>query len=332
MKGVYILSKFSGITKRVKGFAFAVKNGAKRRSPEILMAVGAVGVVATTVTACVQTRKLDDILTEHESTMNRIKNLQEESAKIGEPNNYGKETVMAYTATGVKIARLYALPLTMGAASLFCFFGAHKILKKRALALAAAYNALDTTFKQYRGRVTERFGEEVEKQIRHGVTPKEVEETVTDENGETKTIKKTVEVADGKTSPYQRYFTRSNPRWDNSPDAVYFMLKGEMRAMNDLLMARAYSNPHGIGYVTFNEVLERLKFEMPIDGSGLLVGWIYDAKNPLGDNYIDFDVKACMLPGENGKLEKAYSIDFNVDGDVYKELHDRDLARLGRAV
>ena len=162
------MSKLGMIKGGIKGFAHAVKSGAKRRSPEILMAVGTIGVVTATVTACVQTRKLDDILTEHEETLDRIKKLRIDSAELGEPQNYGKETVMVYTATTFKVARLYALPLTIGAASLFCFFGAHHILKKRALALAAAYNALDTGFKQYRERVANRFGEEVENQIRHG--------------------------------------------------------------------------------------------------------------------------------------------------------------------
>lgn len=329
MKGDYIL-KIKGITKGIKGLAYAVKAGTKRRSPEILMAIGTVGVIATTVTACVQTRKLDDVLTEHENTLDRIKTLRTKSAELGEPNNYGKETVMAYTATTLRVARLYALPLTIGAASLFCFFGAHRILKKRTLALAAAYNALDAGFKQYRGRVADRFGDEVEKQIRHGITPKEIEETIVDENGKEQIVKKTVEVADGKTSPYQKYFTRSNPNWDNSPDSIYFFFKSEQDAMNNLLKHRAYTNPKGIGVVTWNEVLERLGFEMPMDGSGLLVGWMFDAANPLGDNYIDFDVKSVMLPGEDGVLERAYSIDFNVDGNIYKELNDRDLVRRGR--
>lgn len=324
------MSKLGMIKGGIKGFAHAVKSGAKRRSPEILMAVGTIGVVTATVTACVQTRKLDDILTEHEETLDRIKKLRIDSAELGEPQNYGKETVMVYTATTFKVARLYALPLTIGAASLFCFFGAHHILKKRALALAAAYNALDTGFKQYRERVANRFGEEVENQIRHGITPKEVKETVVDENGEEKVVKKTVDVADGNCSPYMRYFTRSNKNWDKSPDTIYFFLKSEQDALNNLLKSRAYTNPRKIGVVTYNEVLERLGFEMPLDGSGLLVGWIYDAENPIGDNYIDLDVRSCMLPGEDGTLEKAYSIDFNVDGNIYKELNDRDLARRAR--
>ena len=323
------MAKFS--LKAIKGFAHALKNGVKRRSPEILMAVGAVGVVATTVTACVQTRKLDEVLTEHENTMDRIRKLREESAKIGEPNDYGKETVMAYTCTTFRVVKLYALPVTMGVASIACFFGAHRILKKRALALAAAYNALDVSFKQYRERVTERFGDEVERQIRHGITTKEVEETVVDENGNETVVKKVCDVSDGKESPYQRYFTRHNSNWDRSPDTVKFFFMAEQQALNDLLKHRAYTNPLGIGVVTFNEVLERLGFDIPMDGTGLRVGWIYDKERPFGDNYIEFDIVPCMIPGEDGRLEQAYSIDFNVDGDIWKELHERDLARRGLA-
>lgn len=324
--------KLGAIGGKIKGFAHAIKSGAKHHSPEILMAVGTVGVVTTTVVACVQTRKLDDVLTEHEENLDRIKALREKSAEVGEPSNYGKETVMVYTNTTFKIARLYALPLTLGAASLFCFFGAHRILKKRVLALAAAYNTLDAGFKQYRGRVADRFGEEVEKQIRHGITTKEVEETVVDENGEEKTVKNTYEVADGGESPYQRYFTRHNPHWDRSPDTMRFFFNSEMGAMNNLLKARAHTNPFHVGIVTWNEVLERLGFDIPSDGSGLVVGWMYDADQPYGDNYIEFDVKPCFVPGENGKLEQAYSIDFNVDGNIYKELHRRDLALRDRAM
>lgn len=323
------MSKLGVFTGGLNNLMQVVKAGTKKRSPEILMTLGTIGVVTTTVVACVQTRKLDDVLTEHEETLARIKKLREESAELGEPNEYGKETAMLYGNTTFKIARLYALPLTMGVASLFCFFGAHRILKKRTLALAAAYNALDMGFKQYRGRVAERFGEEVENQIRHGITPKEIEVREVDDNGEETTVKKTVNVADGETGFYQRYFTRHNGHWDKSPDRMHFFFKAEQEALNNLLKSRARSNPKGIGIVTFNEVLERLGFDIPDDGSGLVTGWIFDERNPVGDNYIEFDITRCHLPGEKGTLEEAYSIDFNVDGNIYKELHQRDLARRG---
>ena len=41
-------------------------------------------------------------------------------------------------------------------------------MRKRCANLAAAYGTLDTAFKKYRERVAERFGEEVEKEIRYG--------------------------------------------------------------------------------------------------------------------------------------------------------------------
>ena len=322
------MSKFGSLARGVKGLAYAAKSGVIKHSPEILMGVGTVGVITAGVMACVQTRKLDDVLNEHEDRLNRIKNLQTKSAELGEPQNYGKEAVMVYGSTSLRIARLYALPLTIGAASLICFFGAHKILNKRLLGLAAAYNALDTTFKQYRGRVTDRFGEEVERQIRHGIVSKEVEEIVVDENGEEKTVKKTVNVTEeGIAGAYVRYLTRHNRMWDRSPDVIKFRLLAEQRAANDKLKARARTNPHHVGMLTFNEVLEPMDFDIPDDGSGLVVGWIYDEKHPCGDNFVEFDVTPVMIPGENGKLEQAYAIDFNVDGNIFKELHDRDLAR-----
>ena len=42
-----------------------------------------------------------------------------------------------------------------------------------------------------RGRVLERFGEQVEKELRYNIKAQEIEETVTDGKGKEKTVKKT---------------------------------------------------------------------------------------------------------------------------------------------
>lgn len=319
------MSKFSGIIKGLKGVGHVLRSGAKRRSPEILMVAGTVGVGAAIVTACVQTRKVDEVLEDHEKKMERIKKLREKSAENGENEKFAKETAMVYGETTLRVARIYAGPAGLAIGSIACFFGAKHILKKRNLALAAACTALDTSFKEYRGRVADRFGEEVEKQIRHGVTTKEVEKTVVDENGNETTVKETVTVADGKEDVCMRYFTRHNPNWDNSPDVIKFFMKSSQNALNDLLKSRAYTSPTGIGYVTLNEALAEFDFDAPSDGSGLVLGWIYDKRNPYGNNYIEIDVTACKLPGEKGELEQAYSVVFNVDGDIYSEMYHRDL-------
>lgn len=324
--------KLSNVISGVKSVGYVVKTGVKHHSPEILMGIGTAGVVASIVTACVQTRKVDDILTDHENSMTRIKRLREKSAEVGENESYAKETAMVYGNTTGRIARIYAGPAILATMSIACFFGAKHILNKRNLALAAACTAIDTSFKEYRERVANRFGEEVEKQIRHGVTTKEVEKTVVDENGTETVVKEKVDIADGKNDNYTRFFTRHNPNWDNSPDQIKFFMLSAQRALNDLLKARAHSSPTGIGYVTFNEALSEFGFDIPADGSGLVQGWIYDKKNPFGNNYIEVDVVACKLPGEDGTLEQAYSVAFNVDGDIYSELYHRDLRSRGLGI
>ena len=53
--------------------------------------------------------------------------------------------------------------------------------------------------------------------------------------------------------------------------------------------------------------------------AGQVVGWIYDEKNPMGDNYVDFgiydlhdDAKRRFVNG----YERSILLDFNVDGNI----------------
>lgn len=326
------MSLLAKAVKGIKGAGHAVKTTTRRNSPKILMVAGTIGVGAAIVTACAQTRKVDEVIADHENNMERIKKLREKSAQRGENEKFAKETAMVYGNTTMRIARIYAGPAALTIGSLACFFGANHILNKRNLALAAACTAIDTSFKEYRGRVSDRFGEEVEKQIRHGIVSKEVEKTVVDENGNETTVKETVDVAEASEDAYKRYFTRHNPNWDRSPDVVRFFMISAQNALNDLLKSRAYTSPNGIGYVTLNEALTEFGFDTPADGSGLVDGWIYDKKNPYGNNYIEISVAPCKLPGEDGTLEQAYSVVFNVDGNIYNELYHRDLRSKVRGI
>ena len=51
----------------------------------------------------------------------------------------------------------------------------------------------------------------------------EIEETVTDEKGKEKKVKKSIEVADPNASGYVKYFTRSNPYWEELVRKIYFL-------------------------------------------------------------------------------------------------------------
>ena len=305
MKANEIMSKVSGTFNKV-GFSL------KKHSPEILVAAGVVGTVVSTVMACRATTKIDTILDETKEQLDKIHEYSEnpDMAEKYNAEDAKKDTVVVYAHTGVKLAKLYAPAVGLGILSLGSILASNNILRKRNAALAAAYAVVDRSFKEYRDRVVERFGEEVDHQLRSNIKATEVEETVIDEKGKEKKVKKTIEVADPNASEYVKYFTKSNPYWENNPEYVEMFLRSQQNYANDKLKAT--------GHLTLNDVYDMLGFHD--SKAGMVVGWIYDLDHPNGDNYVEFDVKKVHLPDEQGGYEEAYAIDFNVDGNIYNEM------------
>ena len=171
----------------------------KKHSPEILIAVGVVGTVASAVMACKATTKLGGILDEAKEQIDTIHTYAENPDMIPEDKEYTvedskKDLAITYAQTAWKIAKLYGPAVILGTVSLGAVVASNDILRKRNVALAAAYTAVEKGYKEYRGRVVERFGEEVDKELRYNIKAQEIEEKVVDEKGKEKTVKKTVKV------------------------------------------------------------------------------------------------------------------------------------------
>lgn len=258
----------------------------KKHSPEILVGAGVVGVVASVVMACKATTKLDDVLAETKDTVDKIHDVTEHPEKIPEGKEYTvedskKDLTIVYTQAGVKLVKLYGPAVVLGTVSIAAIIGGHHILRKRNIALAAAYTAVDKGFKEYRGRVLERFGEEVDRELRYNIKAKEIEKTVTDANGKETVVKETVDVADPNlTSDYARFFDDGCTGWTKDPEFNLMFLKDQQRYANDLFKSK--------GHLFLNEVYDMLG--IPRTQAGQVVGWIYDEKNPIGDNFIDFGI------------------------------------------
>lgn len=94
-----------------------------------------------------------------------------------------KDLTIVYTKTAVNILKLYAPSLILGAVSIGCIVSGQKILKKRNIAIGAAYITLKEGFDKYRDNVKEKYGEEVDKELRFGIKDKIVEEKVKDKMG-----------------------------------------------------------------------------------------------------------------------------------------------------
>lgn len=287
----------------------------KKHSPEILVGVGIVGVVSSTIMACKATTKLDEVLAEPKDKIEKIHELMENPDMVPEGKEYTEEdgkkdlTIM-YTQSAIKVIRLYAPAVALGTLSIAAILGGHHILRKRNVALAAAYATTDKSFKDYRGRVIERFGAELDKELKYNIKAAEVEETVVDEKGKEKKVKNTVNVADPNVySEYSKFFDESCPGFTKDPEYNLMFLKDQQRYANDLLKAK--------GYLFLNDVYEMLG--IPRTQAGQIVGWIYDEKNPIGDNFVDFGIydihKEANRDFVNG-YERVILLDFNVDGDI----------------
>ena len=284
----------------------------KKHSPEILLVTGTVGVVASTVMACKATLKVEEIVDEAKEKIDTIHNVSADPAmaeKYSEEDGK-KDLAIVYTQTAVKFIKLYGPSVTIGVASLACMIGSNHILNKRNAALAAAYAAVDKSFKEYRGRVIERFGKQMDRELRYNIKAQEIEETTVDANGKETVTKKTVDVMDPNSySQYAIVFDDSNEGWDPDPERSKYFLIQQQNWANERLKSR--------GHLFLNEVYDMLGAKRT--KAGAQVGWVYDEKNCEGDNFVDFGIFDTNSPKArdfvNG-IEKVIVLDFNVDGYI----------------
>ena len=282
----------------------------KKHSPEILITAGVIGTVASAVMACKATTKLSDILEDSKEQINQVHNFLEDD-RISE-SQYSKEDsnkdlAIIYAQTGIKLVKLYAPAVALGALSITGIVASNNILRKRNIALAAAYTTVDKTFKRYRNNVIDRFGEKIDKELRYGIKAREIEEIVVDDDGNEKTVKKTVEAADPVSmySDYAKIYDAGCNGWTKDAEFNLMFLRHTQAQANDILKRR--------GYLFLNEVYDMLGFQRT--KAGQVMGWIYDEENPVGDNFVDFGIYNTDIEKArdfvNG-IERVIILDFNV--------------------
>lgn len=313
--------KKAEIVKSMNGFLSKTSFQLKKHSPEILVVAGVIGVVTSAVMACKATTKVGEILDKTKEDVEAIHKCEEDESVKDQYSSEDakKDLAIVYVQTGVKFAKLYGPSVVLGALSITSILASNNILRKRNVALGAAYAAIDKGFKEYRSRVIERFGEEVDRELRFNLKAKKFDETVIDEEtGKEKKVKKNGFVVNrADISDYARFFDKYtededgnpilNSNWVNNYNYRMSFLKAQERYANDLLKAKKR--------VFLNEVYEMLGF--PRTKAGQIVGWAYDPENPKGDNYIDFGLFSDGLRYADDESDQAILLDFNVDGNIW---------------
>lgn len=299
------------IMKSVNGVASKTVMKLKKHSPEILVVASIAGTVVSAVLACKATTKVAEILDETKGTLDTIHEGMETGAINGQEyttEDGKKDMVVVYAQTGMKLAKLYGPAIILGTLSITSILASNNILRKRNVALGAAYAAIDKSFKEYRGRVIERFGEQVDTELKYGIKAKKFEEIEVDpETGKEKKVKKTVMVADPNLqSDYAVYFDSKSRNYETNPDYNRIFLKAQQAFANDKLQTR--------GHLFLNEVLDDL--DLPRTPAGQIVGWTKDGP----DGYVNFRIVEVERETEDGRHEPALLLDFNVEGNIWEKM------------
>lgn len=284
----------------------------KKHSPEILMVAGIAGTIVGTVLACKATTKVSEIIEEKNKNVEDVHTCLEEKPNEYTEEDSKKDLTIIYAQTGVKLFKLYAPAIGVMTLSFASIIAGHKVLKKRNIAIAAAYAAIDKGFKQYRKNVIEKFGEDIDQQMRFGLKSKEIKKK--DKDG--KTVKETEYYIDPDTNPldniseYARFFDAASSNFAKDPEYNMMFLRRQQDYANEMLKSR--------GHLFLNEVYDLL--DIPRSKAGQVVGWVYDKNgNTKGDNYVDFG----LYRNDQGTrrfvngLEYNILLDFNVDGVIY---------------
>ena len=298
-------------TRSLNKFGFKLK----QHSPEILVVAGVVGTVASVVMACKATLKVNDIIDESKELVDNIHEAVEQEKHTSDGEIYtqedaNKELLIVYAQTGWKFAKLYGPAVAVGTLGLGCMLAANNILRKRNLALAATVTAIDKSFREYRGRVVERFGKELDRELHYNIKAKEIEERIVDENGNESVEKKIVPVMDSTGhSIYSVIFDDGNAGWSNTAELNKLFLIQREKEANFRLKQE--------GFLPLNEVYKMIG--APQTQYGQIAGWVYTEDGSAGDNHVDFGI--FDIHNEKARdfvnlREKVIVLDFNCIGNI----------------
>lgn len=299
------MSKFDGLKVALTRAVGKTSLSLKEKTPEILMGAGVLGVLTSGVFLVRQTLKVRPLIEEHK------RELEETKSAIITPTysekDLDRDIAKVYVKSGLRFTKHYGPTVSIGLGGLVCLLASNGILRQRNVALMAAYQAVDSSFREYRKRVAEHLGEDKELDIYRGFREEEIEDSETGE------VTKIVTADPNGFSPYSKFFDEFSPYWSKTPELNLLFLRNKQNYFNDLLQAK--------GSVFLSDVYDELG--IPKTQASQIVGWsLYND----GDNYIDFgmyDFDSERARAFVNGHERSILLDFNVDGPIIGLLKDQ---------
>lgn len=271
-----------------------LKFSAEKNGPELLIGIGIAMFGATVY-----------------HTVRGTVTASEALSSIPETSDTNEDDIVPQTSsqklsTVCTVAKAYTPAVICGSVAIASFLGSNHMLRDRALSVAAAYATLETGFSEYRKRVVEKYGDDIDREIKYGIVQKKVKTTEVDPETGKKTKKtETVETIEN-CGPFGVYFKKSynvkktgktivNPNWQNNELFNLTFINAQLAWFNSRLALgeRVY----------LSEVFEILGIPVDDYPDSRVVGWL-PKNGENSDNYIRFNA-----------YEPPYSKDYIVNSD-----------------
>lgn len=284
----------------------------KDNASDLKMGIGTAGVLGGTVLLCKETVTACDIVREYREEK---KKLLDEGAEKGDIRKLTAKTVG-------KVALRMAPGAAVEIGGLGLMWNGYSNTKAALVSVSLAYGELQEFTNKYRQHVRDEYGEEVDERFAYEFREEEV--VVTDEDGNQRTETVKIYPSDYRKMPsiYARYFCYGDAEGaERSFEYNSHFLHAQQELANRYL--RAHKK------MMLNEVYALLGIKD--SKAGYNVGWIYDEKNPEGDNKIDLRIREVYreiidpITGQPSGYERVHMIDPNVDGAVVDKLVQRGL-------
>lgn len=282
---------------------------------------GIVAGAGATVLACMATTKASEIMGEAKEELNCIKKTLDEKPDKYSEEDAKSDRIKVYTRTGLNLAKVYAPAVGLSVASTALVLGGTNVINQRLTASALALSASTIKSKKLHDGILAEFGEEKGKELYnkfiYGYDEEEVKEKIIDENGKTKTVKRSVKLIKDNLKTvddisYVRVFDWTNPYYcEDDPNYNLFFLRAQQSYFNDKLKAE--------GYLFMNEVDKTLGFTRTKPGQ--IVGWHYDENNPNIDNFVDLNITEVEKYDDYGVKRVVCVIEYNVDGSILNDVN-----------
>ena len=245
---------------------------AKHHAPTIMLVGGSISVITGGILACKQTLKAGEILDAHNAQLDIVDNATNNHANEYTKNDRTKDLISVYCGTAGQFIRLYGPSLLLEAAGFAAIFAGFGIIKKRygvALSTIAALDdkiaKISKNFVNYRNKVIDEYGEEVDAKFIDNDILTEAEVKSVDEEGNESTETKKAISFNITNSDFVRVFDAYNDKWQGNAVLDEATLSRIENWYTKQLQARR------IDHTFMNTIDHELGFEKT--GIGHFYGW-----------------------------------------------------------